>query len=316
VTDANLALGKIDPAYFAGGKIRPDEAAASAALARAIGAPLGLDGYWPAAGVAEIVEENMANATRVHAIERAKDINACTMIAFGGSAPLHAASLAEKVGIRRIIVPPGAGVGSAIGFLRAPIAYEITRSGTVSLEDFDAPRINALLAQMTADALAVVKPAARGQKLRTQIIADARYTGQGHEVRLEVPARTLARGDGARLKSLFETLYAEIYNLTIPGQPAEIITWSVTVSTPQPKVKRVTKLRTQAAPKPRGRRALYDPALGRQVQAPVYWRFDMGPGARVKGPAIIAEDETSTIVGARYSAQIDSLGAIVLERVS
>ncbi len=116
VTDANLALGKIDPAYFAGGKIALDEAAAKAALQKNIGTKLGIDGFWPAAGVTEIVEENMANAARVHAIERGRDIAACTMIAFGGGAPLHACRLAEKVGVTSIIVPKGAGVGSAIGF--------------------------------------------------------------------------------------------------------------------------------------------------------------------------------------------------------
>ena len=138
VTDANLALGKIDPAYFAGGKIKLDEASAKAALQKAIGNPLGLKDFWSAAGVTEIVEENMANAARVHAIERGRDIAACTMIAFGGGAPLHACRLAEKVGVKTIIVPMGAGVGSAIGFLRAPIAYEVTRSAAVSLDAFNA----------------------------------------------------------------------------------------------------------------------------------------------------------------------------------
>ena len=128
VTDANLALGKIDPAYFAGGKIALDEAAPARPCRRTSATSSASKDFWPAAGVTEIVEENMANAARVHAIERGHDIAACTMIAFGGGAPLHACRLAEKVGVTTIIVPKGAGVGSAIGFLRAPVAYEITRS--------------------------------------------------------------------------------------------------------------------------------------------------------------------------------------------
>ena len=160
VTDANLVLGKIDPAYFAGGKIKLDEVGAKAALQEAIGAPLGLKDFWSAAGVTEIVEENMANAARVHAIERGRDIAACTMIAFGGGAPLHACRLAEKVGVKTIIVPKGAGVGSAIGFLRAPVAYEVTRSAAVSLDVFDAQsRERACCTHMTRDARAVVEPA-------------------------------------------------------------------------------------------------------------------------------------------------------------
>ncbi|MGQ0486587.1 MAG: hydantoinase/oxoprolinase family protein [Hyphomicrobiales bacterium] len=315
VTDANLALGKIDPAYFAGGKIRLDEAAAAAALKKNIGDRLGLKDFWPAAGVTEIVEENMANAARVHAIERGRDISACTMIAFGGGAPLHACRLAEKVGVGSIIVPKGAGVGSAIGFLRAPVAYEITKSAVVSLESFDAARINRLLEAMLRDARAVVEPALGGVRPQVQIVADCRYVGQGHEIRVAVPDRQLAGTDGAKLKAAFEKLYEQVYGLRIPNQEAEAITWSVTVSSRPEKPKRAAKSASRPAPRPRGRRSTYDPALGRLVTVPVYWRFDMLPGAAIKGPAIIAEDETSTIVGANFHARIDSLGYIVMERV-
>lgn len=314
VTDANLALGKIDPAYFAGGKIPLDEAGARQALQKHIGNKLGLKDFWPAAGVTEIVEENMANAARVHAIERGRDIAQCTMIAFGGGAPLHACRLAEKVGVTSIIVPKGAGVGSAIGFLRAPVAYEITRSAVVSLETFDAARVNALLQSMTRDARAVVEPALGKSRASVQIIADCRYIGQGHEIRVNVPVKALTARDGVRLKAEFEKLYEQVYGLRIPNQEAEAITWSVTVSSRPAKPARAARASAKPAPKPRSRRAIYDPALGKQVQAAVYWRFDMPPGSSIKGPAIIAEDETSTIVGANFKASINSLGYIVLER--
>jgi N-methylhydantoinase A len=314
VTDANLALGKIDPAYFAGGKIPLDETAAKAALQKNIGAKLGLKDFWPAAGITEIVEENMANAARVHAIERGHDIASCTMIAFGGGAPLHACRLAEKVGVDTIIVPKGAGVGSAIGFLRAPVAYEITKSAVVSLEDFNAERVNGLLSSMAADARAVVEPALGKVRPTVQIIADCRYIGQGHEIRVSVPVKKLSKADGAKIKAAFERLYEQVYGLRIPNQEAEAITWSVTVSSQATKPKRAAKATKKAAPKPRSRRRIYDPALGKQVDAPVYWRFDMKPGSAIKGPAIIAEDETSTIVGANFKASVNSLGYIVLER--
>ena len=314
VTDANLALGKIDPAYFAGGKIKLDEAGARTALQRNIGDRLGLKEFWPAAGVAEIVEENMANAARVHAIERGRDIAQCTMIAFGGGAPLHACSLAGKIGVTSIIVPVGAGVGSAIGFLRAPVAYEITRSAVISLESFNSARVNQLLEQMTSDARAVVEPALGGAKATLQVIADCRYVGQGHEIRVTVPVRKLTGKDGTKLKAEFERIYEQVYGLRIPNQEAEAITWSVTVSSKPVKAKRAAKASSKAAPPARGRRAIYDPALGKQVTAPVYWRFDMKPGCTIKGPAIIAENETSTVVGAKFKASINSLGYIVMER--
>ncbi|MBI2718336.1 MAG: hydantoinase/oxoprolinase family protein [Rhizobiales bacterium] len=315
VTDANLALGKIDPAYFAGGKIRLDEKKAAAALQKMIGTPLGLKDFWPAAGVTEIVEENMANAARVHAIERGRDIASCTMIAFGGGAPLHACRLAEKVGVARIIVPKGAGVGSAIGFLRAPVAYEITKSAVVSLEKFDAARVNAMLTRITRDARAVVESALAGARPIVQVIADCRYVGQGHEIRVPVPVRKLTEKDGAKLKAAFERLYEQVYGLRIPNQEAEAITWSVTVSSKPVKAKRAAPAAKKTPPQPRSKRPIYDPALGRQVSVPVYWRFDMKEGAAITGPAIIAEDETSTIVGANFTAAINSLGYIILERV-
>ena len=316
VTDANLALGKIDPAYFAGGKIALDEKSARQALQKNVGDKLALKDFWPAAGVTEIVEENMANAARVHAIELGRDIAACTMIAFGGGAPLHACRLAEKVGVTTVIVPKGAGVGSAIGFLRAPVAYEITRSAVTSLESFDARRVNRLLDSMTRDARAVVEPALAGAKASVQIIADCRYVGQGHEIRVSVPVRKLSDADGKRLKAAFEKTYEQVYGLRIPNQEVEAITWSVTVSSKTEKPRRAARAARRAAPQPRSRRTIYDPALGKQVNAPVYWRFDMKPGASIQGPAIIAEDETSTIVGARFGATINSLGYIVMERRS
>ena len=316
VTDANVVLGKIDPEFFAGGKVTLNEGAAAAAFAEHIGAILGLKDFWPAAGVVEIVEENMANAARVHAIERGKDIARCTMVAFGGGAPLHACRLAEKIGITTIIVPGGAGVGSAIGFLQAPVAYEITRSAAVNLDQFDARAVNMLLQQMTRDAESVVKPALRHEKPLLRIVADCRYVGQGHEIRVAIPLRTLTKSDGANLKSAFEKTYSQIYGLTIPGQQAEAITWSVTSSSKVGNPQSVHFVRPKKAVKPLRSTKIYDPAQGKQVSAPVYWRFDLEPGMHFKGPAIIAEHETSTIVGRNFTAKINSLGYIVLERMT
>ncbi|MFT3670849.1 hydantoinase/oxoprolinase family protein [Aestuariivirga sp.] len=314
VTDANIALGRIDPQFFAGGKIALDEKASAAALANDIGKPLSLADYWPAAGVAEIVEENMANAARVHAIERGKDIASATMIAFGGAAPLHACRLAEKVGINHIIVPMGAGVGSAIGFLQAPIAYEITRSAIISLDAFDAKRVNALLKSMIDDATAVVKPAIGGAKPTVRIVADGRYVGQGHEIQISIPVRTLADADGTRLKAAFEAAYGTVYGLTIPGQQAEITTWSVTVSSSVKPPAPARKAPRKAASKAKHVRKVFDSKAGKLLPTPVYWRFDLAAGATLKGPAIIAEHETSTLVASGFTARIDTAGYIHLER--
>ncbi len=314
VTDANVVLGKIDPAFFAGGKITLDVNAAQTALQKQIGDRLGLRDFWSAAGVAEIVDENMANAARVHAIELGRDIAGCTMIAFGGGAPLHATRLAEKTGIRRIVVPVGAGVGSAIGFLQAPISFGITRSSIEVLDQFDAAAANALLSHMIKTAKAEVSLAIGKAKPTVSIVADCRYVGQGHEIRVSIPVRTLTKKDGPILKAAFETAYAAVYGLTIPGQPAEAMTWSVTVSGPVPALAKASATKPGGKAKALRRLKLFDAHLGKQVMAPVYWRFDLPPGTKLKGPAIIAEHETSTIVGSAFTAHIDAFRNIILER--
>ena len=185
VTDADVVLGKVDPATFAGGKIPIYADKAAAALDDVIGGPLGMSTEIAAYGVGEIVDENMANAARVHAVERGVAISKRTLIAFGGAAPLHAARLAEKLAIGRVIVPAGAGVGSAIGFLRAPAAYETVRSRYMRLDRFDAAAVNALLDAMSAEATALARSAAGERPLTEARSAFMRYTGQGHEIAVD-----------------------------------------------------------------------------------------------------------------------------------
>jgi N-methylhydantoinase A len=168
---------------------------------------------------------------------------------------------------------------------------------------------------MREEASAVVAPALRGKKPDIRIIADCRYVGQGHEIRVPVPLRTLTDKDGAKLKASFERLYEDVYGLRIPNQEAEAITWSVTVSSRAARPKKAGKTFSARPAAPRSKRRIYDAVLGRTVQAPVYWRFDLKPGTALKGPAIIAENETSTIVAANFHARINSLGYIVMEKM-
>jgi N-methylhydantoinase A len=314
VTDANICLGKIDPAFFAGGKIALDADASRTAIANTIGKPLGIDSTWAAAGIAEIVEENMAAAARVHAIERAVDISECTMIAFGGGAPLHACRLADKMGIDRIVVPVSAGVGSAVGFLRAPISYEVTRSFIVAFTDFNSRHVNALLQGMRKEAELIVSASGKRSAIKIRIVAECRYVGQGHEIQVEVPARVLANRDGNAMIKAFETEYRKVYGLTIPGQPIEAVTWSVTASLAKHTPEKARPISRQVTPKPLKHRNVFEPISGKTRSTPVYRRTDLPKGAKLKGPAIIAEEETSTLVGAHFSALIDRWGSIVMER--
>ena len=189
VTDADVVLGRIDPARFAGGKIALDPARATEAVQATIATPLGMSVDEAARGIAEIVDETMASAARVHAVENGKDTAGRTLIAFGGAAPLHAVRLAQKLGIGRVVIPPDAGVGSAHGFLDAPIAYEVVRTLLLRLDRLDSFALDALFAAMRAEAASVVRLGFPVGELAETRTAFMRYRGQGHEVAVRAAAR-------------------------------------------------------------------------------------------------------------------------------
>ena len=318
VTDADVVLGRIDPAYFAGGSIKLSPDKAGAAVDKAVGTPLGLKRLDAAFGVSEIVEENMANAARVHAVERGKELQDRTMIAFGGAAPIHAARLAEKLGIRRVLVPSGAGVGSAVGFLMAPVAYEVVRSRYVQLDDdkFDPAYVNALFAEMRAEAEAVVKAGAPEARLVEKRTADMRYRGQGHEITVDLPRGAFDRASRDRLIKLYEDGYATTFGRTIPGLGVEIMNWTLRLAAEQAAVPKIAPQPADLASKARGSRPVYDAADQDMKDVSVYHRADLTIGSFVPGPAVIAEDETTTIVPKSFAARISPIGAILLEKVA
>ncbi|MBW8854586.1 MAG: hydantoinase/oxoprolinase family protein, partial [Bradyrhizobium sp.] len=222
VTDADVWLGKIDPERFAGGSIPLDVARAEAALERAIGAALALTPEMAAYGVGEIIDENMANAARGHAVERGVAVKDHTLVAFGGAAPLHAARLAEKLGIGRIVIPPDAGVGSAVGFLRAPITYELVRSRYMRLDRFEPEAATALLDGMSREARELAAAAAGERAVEERRAAFMRYRGQGHEIAIDLPVRTLRAGDETPLREAFEAEYRRLFERHIPGAVIEV----------------------------------------------------------------------------------------------
>ena len=313
VTDANLALGKLDPNKFAGGKITLVPEKSQFVLNRDIGMRLDLNDHWPAVGVTEMVEENMTNAARVHAIERGKVIGRHTMVAFGGGAPLHAGRLAQKLGIGKVVIPKGAGVGSAIGFLLAPISYEVVRSRSVNFSNFDAGSLNTMLDEMYNEALGVVQKTAGNRSLVTTKTVELRYVGQGHDLPIPLDDRSLLQEDAKCLRSRFEELYQDIYGLRIEDMDIQSVSWSVTVATESERPSKARNPALQPEHQVNGIRQIYDAGLKEMVDYSVYWRFDLKPGAEIVGPAVIAEDETSTIVPAHFTASINSLEYIVME---
>lgn len=315
VTDADVVLGKINPGNFAGGRITLNTQASTDAIEANIALGLGLETIEGALGITEMVEENMANATRVHAIERGKDLRSRTMIAFGGAAPLHASRLAEKLGTPRVVIPNSAGVGSAVGFLRAPIAYEVVRSRVVRLTNFEAAPLNTLLTGMEREANDVVRHAEPNMQLTTKRSVYCRYAGQGHEIEIDIPERKLVDVDSKLIRKAFEAEYIRLYSRIIPGADIEILSWSVVVKTEEHRTQR-QKIASDRVSEDLSNSVesayLYDPLLRKAVDAPVYWRFDLKPGQVISGPAIIAENETSTIVTSSFNASVEESGYLVL----
>lgn len=316
VTDADLGLGRLDPERFAGGQIRLDADASRVALEERLGTRLGIEAVAAAAGISEIVDENMANAARVHAIEWGKDLPERTMIAFGGAAPLHAARLADKCGIRKVIIPTGAGVGSAIGFLQAPIGYHVTRSRYVNLDAFDPDEVNALFSAMGREAEAAIRRATADGKIQEQRVAYMRYRGQGHEIDVALPARPLTHDDKTLMESLFAERYQALFGRTIPNLGVEVMTWSLAASIPIPPPPRQAPTERGAKAVPQHTRAIFDPELMQTLEHGIHTRGALAPGMVVEGPAVIVEDETSTLVGRNFDALILQSGYIQLERKS
>ena len=316
VTDANLALGRYDPVAFAGGALRlyPDHA--RTALAAEVGGKLGLSADMAALGVVEMVDENMANAARVHAIESGKGYDGRTLIAFGGGGPVHGYRVAEKVGIRRMLVPSGAGVGSAIGFLRAPVAYEVVKSLYQRFATFDAAAVNGLLAGMAAEARAVVAEGAFGAPVEEARIAYMRYVGQGHEIAVTLPARDLTPADIPAIRAAYDTEYSRFYDRPVPGSDVEVMSFAVTVATVTEAVAPAAAVAEAAPPPPIRVQQVRDTVSGEVADWAIYDRAAMAPGAKVAGPCIVAEAETSTLVGPGWTCRMDGLGYLELNKAN
>ena len=313
VTDGDLLLGKISTERFAGGTIRLDEDLARQAIVAHVGQKIQLDAVGAAFGAIEVVDEMMANAARVHGAELGKDVAAHTMIAFGGAAPLHAARLAEKLGVSRVIIPRNAGVGSAVGFLMAPLAYDIVISRPLRLDAFDALTVCGVL-----DDLAKRIRAARhdlGDLAEADVTVtwqvDMRYAGQGHEV---VVPLDCDQPTAAKLRDAFERRYAALFGRVIPGAPIEVVSWQARLSRETWNPVAPNSVECAAAPKPRGQRDVFDAGAGSFIDYAIYERSDFRPGSCVSGPALVVEDETTTLATSAFTISMDARWHLILER--
>jgi N-methylhydantoinase A len=314
VTDADLVLGKLDPDNFAGGSIRLDASGSANALETVLGKTLDMDAQTAAFGLAEVVDENMANAARVHAVENGEDLSEYTMIAFGGAAPLHAARLCEKLGVDRMLVPIGAGVGSAIGFLRAPFSFEANRSVYMRLSDFDPDRIRSLLADLKNEATGFVRNCDATADILSNYKVYMRYSGQGWEIPIELTEEQAMNPDADTFLELFETDYTTLFGRPVAGMDVEITVWAVNATTPPESVERFCDASEGKPAAVSSTRNIFDPALGKSLEASIVLRNEMQTGQTVCGPAAITEDETTIILPSSRRAIRQADGCIDVMR--
>ena len=317
VTDANVVLGRLNPRYFGNDGLSLDVEAAREAFARAFSSSQALAPKVAASGADEIVNENMASAARIHAQEQGSLLPQRILIAFGGCAPLHAASLADKLGIGRVVIPRGAGIGSCIGFLRMPAAYQVSHARIIDLDAADPTAIADILARLEAEGRLVIKEAVGDGAMRVQRFVDLRYLGQGHEITIALPEDVPTDELHACLVDLFTRKYQQIYNIAFAHLAIQITGFSVHVEErdgglrdrhfqiefakdipvgPQHPVE--VTLETVDGPQ-RGH------ALGRQA---------MVEGTTYPGPLLIIDPDTTTVVPSSFSAICDISGDIVLTR--
>jgi N-methylhydantoinase A len=314
VTDADLILGYLDPDFFLGGKMRLDREAALRAIEEKISRPLGLETVEAAWGIHQVVNENMANAARVHAIERGKDPRAYPLFAFGGAGPVHAYRVARTLGVPGFITPLGAGATSAFGFLCAPLSFDLVRSLYGRLDELDWAAANGALEDMEAEGRDLLR-ASGVADVRVRRFCEMRYTGQGHEVMVELPDGKLGPDDADRLTALYRKEYRRLYNREGPNVPLEALTWRLEVAGPRPEIRLESGeegvSRTVDTAR-KGTREIYLPEDADFREVPVYDRYRLDPGASIEGPAVVEERESTTILGPEGRAEVDAARNLIV----
>jgi N-methylhydantoinase A len=314
VTDADLLLGYLDADYFLGGEMRLSAEAARRAVLERVAGPLGVTLEQATWGIHDLINETMAAAARTHIAEKGGNPALVTVAAFGGAGPVHAHGLARKLGAPRLLVPPNAGVGSALGFFTAPRAYDLVRSHKVALLSADFADIEALFAEMEAEGQRTLRQGGEAEEIRFERSVDARFVGQGAETSVPLPAGSFAALTPQQVRDRFDAIYEQLYGRTYPDSPLELVSFRVRASLP---VKLLELPRIPAggslAEARKGQRPAHCGQAGGAVDHAVYDRYRLPPGARFYGPAIVEERESTVLVGQGAEAAVDEHGFLWID---
>ncbi len=315
VTDADLLLGYLDAEYFLGGELELDLEAARRGLMERIAEPLGVSFLQATWGIHDLINETMAAAARTHIAEKGGNPSQVTVTAFGGAGPVHATGLARKLGAPRLLVPPNAGVGSALGFFTAPRAFDLVRSHKVALQSADLSEIEAILRGLEAEGVRTLGESPGSARVSFERSVDARFVGQGSETPVPLPPGELNALPVSDLRARFDAVYERLYGRTYPDSPVELVSFRVRASLPQRllELPRLPAGNGDARDALKGERPAFSGRSRGFVPFAVYDRYLLSPGARFEGPAIIEERESTVVVGEDSTVTVDDYGFLWID---
>jgi N-methylhydantoinase A len=310
VTDADILLGYMGTESFVGGTFKVSRDAARDAMAK-LASSLGVSVERCAWGIHDLVNESMSKAAAMHATDLGVDPRSLPMVAFGGAGPVHAYGIARKLGIKRIICPTGAGVTSAIGLLIAPVAVDLSGSHPMAVDAWDMEAMNRLLAELASQGAEVVAAAGVAKETITnRYTVDMRYVGQGHEITVALPDRSLPKEEFLKqLLANFSKLYRELFGRTVAAS-VEVITWRLRASGEKDQVTRPHEAEVADARK--GSRHVYFQEIGSFAETPVYDHYKLPVRQQIKGPAVVEQRESTAVVGPSGIFHADASGNLVI----
>ena len=319
ITDADLLLGYLDEDYFLGGEMKLDREAARRGIEEKIARPLGVSLIQAIWGIHDLINETMAGAAKTHIAEKGGNPKIVTVAAFGGAGPVHAYGLARKLGAPRLLVPPNAGVGSALGFFTAPRAFDMVRSHKVSLNEADFNEIERIYREMEIEGAKTLQKSGETEDIRFERSVDARFVGQGSETTVSIPEKNFTDVNREDVRNRFDETYKRLYGRTYPDSPVEFINFKIRASLPErllqlPKIKRNSAHSgTSLDDAIKGQRQAFSGLIKDFIPYTVYDRYRLFPDARFEGPAIIEERESTVIVGEDASVSVDEYGFLWIE---
>jgi len=316
VTDADLLLGFLNEEYFLGGEMKLDRSAATESI-RKIAESLKMEMVKVAAGIFEVVNENMATAMRIHIAEKGEDPREFSLVAFGGAGPVHAYQVARKLGIKKVICPLGAGTLSALGMLVAPPALDFVHAYVSSLDTMDWKKLSEIYRGMEEEGAQVLKTAGvREKDMVFERSADMRYIGQGYEINVPVPGGLLGKDSQEKIEKNFWKEYRRLYGRYVKNVCIQGVNWRVWARGPRPRLKMHLSRGKEFGGVKRsgkGKRKVFFPEENQFIDTMVYDRYLLKPGDHFKGPAVLEERESTVVVGPRAECWVDPYGNLAIQ---